>query len=67
MRQPISIPEPISNSRAAAFASTSPVGLRFVSGRVYNGKFIFVHSRDLGFGQSDCPFRVQSFDELNGS
>jgi hypothetical protein len=31
---------------------------------VYNGKFIFVHSRDLGFGQSDCPFRVQSFDEI---
>jgi hypothetical protein len=36
--------------------------LRF--GHVYNGKFIFVRSGDIGFGLSDCPFLAQSFDEI---
>jgi hypothetical protein len=36
--------------------------LRF--GRVYNGKFLFVHSRILGTGLFDCPFVAQSFEEV---
>jgi hypothetical protein len=36
--------------------------LRF--GRVYPGKFLFIHRRDLGFGQKGCPFVATSFDEV---
>jgi len=36
--------------------------LRF--GRVFNGKFILVHSRILGTGLSDCPFVAQTFEEM---
>jgi hypothetical protein len=37
-------------------------GLRF--GRVYAGKFFFVHKRHRGYGTADCPFAPVSFDEL---
>jgi hypothetical protein len=37
-------------------------GLRF--GRVYAGKFLFVHKRHHGHGADDCPFVPVSFDEL---
>jgi hypothetical protein len=36
--------------------------LRF--GRVFPNKFIFVHRRNLGFGDKGCPFVVTSFDEV---
>jgi hypothetical protein len=36
--------------------------LRF--GRVFPGKFLFVHRRELGFGEKGCPFVVASFDEV---
>jgi hypothetical protein len=36
--------------------------LRF--GRVYPGKALFVHRRDLGFGPKDCPFVATSIDEV---
>ncbi len=36
--------------------------LRF--GRVYNGKYVLVHSRLMGNGISDCPFMEQNSDEV---
>jgi hypothetical protein len=36
--------------------------LRF--GRVFPGKFLFVHRRELGFGEKGCPFVATSFDEV---
>jgi len=38
-------------------------GLRF--GRIFPGKFIFIHRRNLGFGDKGCPFVPNSFNEVH--
>jgi hypothetical protein len=38
---------------------------RLKFGRVYPGKLLFVHRRDLGFGPKDCPFVATAFHEVN--